>query len=178
MRFGTIAIDPPWNEQGGGRIKRGADRHYPLIKNHAAMVSVVLGSGFLGQMAENSHCYLWVTNNHLADGLALMAAIGFRYVTNVVWVKPSYGLGQYFRGQHELCLFGVRGRGLDACVSGRAGRRRDLPSVFRAPKGRHSQKPAEFFDLVEARSSGPYVELFAREPRLGWTTWGNEVSLQ
>lgn len=173
--FGTITMDPPWNERGGGKICRGAQRHYDLIKTNAQMIEVVKGSGYPGRMAANSHAYIWVTNNFLKDGIELMEAIGFRYVTNVVWVKPSFGIGQYFRGQHELCLFGVKGKGWDACQGGRDGRLRNLPSVIQAPKRKHSQKPDEFIDLVEKRSAGPYVELFARTSRPGWATWGLEA---
>lgn len=173
--FTTITLDPPWNERGGGKICRGAQRHYPLVKTNAEMIEVAKGSGYPALMRDDAHCWLWVTNNFLKDGIELLEAIGFRYVTNMVWVKPSFGIGQYFRGQHELCLFGVKGKGWDACKGGRDDRARDIPSVLHAPKREHSQKPEEFFDLVEARSEGPYVELFSRSPRDGWTAWGNEA---
>jgi N6-adenosine-specific RNA methylase IME4 len=175
--FRTLMLDPPWNERGGGKIKRGADRHYPLLKTQD-MPDVIRGSG-LWTPAENAHCYMWVTNTFLQHGLWLLDQLGFRYVTNVVWTKPKIGIGQYFRGKHELMLFGVRGKGKDPSVYTDL---RNLPSHLDAEhvkkddgKIKHSGKPACFYDLIEARSKGPYVEFFARSLREGWTSWGNEV---
>ncbi|MEM9075108.1 MAG: MT-A70 family methyltransferase [Myxococcota bacterium] len=169
-RFGAIAADPPWNESGGGKIKRGADRHYPLLKTEA-IPGVMRRSGVFDPLP-NAHLYLWVTNSFLPDGMWVMRTLGFRYVTNLVWVKDRAGLGQYFRGRHELCLFGVNGTGLEACTDAR-----DIDTVIEAPRGRHSAKPTSFHERVEARSVGPYCEIFARgAARPGWTIWGNEVS--
>jgi N6-adenosine-specific RNA methylase IME4 len=114
---------------------------------------------------------MWVTNNFLRHGLSLMEWLGFRYVTNAAWAKDRFGLGQYLRGQHELCLFGVMGK---------------LPALNRSqstligggllPRRKHSQKPSESHDLFEAVSPGPRLEMFAREHRPGWDVWGNEVA--
>jgi N6-adenosine-specific RNA methylase IME4 len=114
---------------------------------------------------------MWVTNNHLKDGLKLMEALGFRYITNLVWVKNSFGLGQYFRGQHELCLFGVKGRLL--------GNSRNTSTVIHSDKTRHSEKPVSIYDLIECVSPPPYLEMFAREREIlgreKWVLWGDEV---
>lgn len=168
--FATILMDPPWNERGGGKkYKRGADRHYPLLRTQE-MPAVIYGSGVFNP-AEHAHLYMWATNSFLPDALWLMKCLGFKYKTNVVWVKEgNIGLGQYFRGQHELLLFGVRGRGPLVRTE-----RRNLPSVLQAPRGRHSAKPPESHELIEARSNGPYLEMFARCQRHGWTSWGNEA---
>ena len=168
MRAATILMDPPWNETGGGRIKRGADRHYGLVKSQA-MPRVIMQSGVWAPAAD-AHLYMWATNNHLADALWLMAALGFKYKTNVVWTKDRIGLGQYFRGQHELLLFGVRGSGFKVKTEDRT-----LRSWVHAKRGAHSAKPAEFYDLIEARSRGPYLEMFARAPRAGWASWGDHL---
>lgn len=186
MEFPTICLDPPWKESGGGKIKRGADRHYPLMNLRDIYRTVVSARPFVP--AADAHLWLWVTNNFLPDGLSLMTQLGFRYVTNVAWVKAKekktigqwkirneledhlqIGLGQYFRGAHELLLFGVRGK---AMVPGPKDR---LPSVVFAPRGRHSEKPEVFYERIERVSPGPYLELFARSSREGWTSWGNEV---
>lgn len=171
--FRVIVADPPWHERGGGKYKRGADRHYPLMKtlDITNLLAEQINERF--DVAADAHLYLWVTNTYLPDGLRVVEALGFRYVTNVAWVKPSIGIGQYFRGAHELCLFAVRGRGVDPRT---ITERRDLPGVLRADYRRdasgrrvHSGKPEEFYNLVEARSRGPYLELFGRRPREGWT---------
>tara|TARA_R110002126_G_scaffold4961_6_gene25929 strand:+ start:1197 stop:1721 length:525 start_codon:yes stop_codon:yes gene_type:complete len=170
MTFNTIVIDAPWNERGSGKIKRGADRHYPLLKEHQIIETIIQSPVWLPD--DHAHLYFWVTANHMESGLFVMRALGFRYITNVCWVKQRPGLGQYFRGEHELCLFGVRtgGRGPVHRTD-----RRDIRSTVRADRTRHSVKPATFFAMVEARSRGPYLEMFARQPREGWTVMGNEV---
>jgi N6-adenosine-specific RNA methylase IME4 len=163
--YTTILMDPPWNERGGGRIKRGADRHYPLLKTRE-MPAVIYGSGVFNP-APNAHLYMWATNTFLPDALWLMECLGFAYKTNVCWVKDKVGLGQYFRGRHELLLFGIRGKGYDARTDNKR-----ITSVIEAPRTKHSAKPIEAYHLIEARSHGPYLEMFAREPRTGWDSWG------
>lgn len=167
----TVIADPPWNEQGGGKIKRGADKHYPLMKT-PDIIKLMTAWYAKYEHEDDQHIYLWVSNNFLVDGLSVMEALGFRYITNVVWVKDSMGLGQYFRGQHEICLFGVRGRGFEPRTA-----LRNIPSIFKAKKREHSRKPEEFYQLVEARSHGPYLEMFARASRGDlWTAEGNETT--
>lgn len=169
--FRTILVDPPWMERGGGAIKRGADRHYPLL--HEDQILSTMLSCPLWRPSPNAHLYLWVTNNFLPTGLRLMDSLGFRYVTNVVWAKDRPGLGQYFRGQHELLLFGIRKRAPKPTAV--RTERKDLASLLSAARGQHSAKPEASYELVEARSLGPYLEMFARSERPGWTSWGNEV---
>jgi N6-adenosine-specific RNA methylase IME4 len=169
--YRTALLDPPWPERGGGKIKRGADRHYELL-NPSQMPQTVLASGVF-HFEVHAHCYLWVTNNYLRQGLVLLEQLGFRYVTNVVWPKQRAGLGQYFRGKHELMLFGVRGKGKDPSVYQDT---RSLTTVLEGEHVRvHSRKPEQAFELVERRSKGPYLELFgdpALPARPGWERWG------
>jgi N6-adenosine-specific RNA methylase IME4 len=166
----TIVIDPPWYERGGGKIKRGADRHYKILKT-PDIIRTILRCEHWNQIEDNAHLYLWVTNNFLPDGLEVIRALGFSYKTNFVWVKPSFGLGQYFRGQHEICLFATRGRKPTEPKTDD----RSVSSVVFASKGKHSKKPVEAYELIERRSKGAYLELFARQQREGWTCWGNEI---
>lgn len=176
--YQCTSIDSPWNERGGGKIKRGADRHYDLLKT-PDITRVILTSP-LWRPAKNAHLWLWVTNNFLLDGLHVMKALGFRYVTNLAWGKMRWqgqmyeqdlwvadrgGTGQYLRGCHELCLFGVRGR--------LKGQSRASRSFLPAARGKHSQKPAEAYAVMVEVSPGPRrAELFATQPRLGWDCWG------
>lgn len=166
--YGTIYADPPWHEQGGGKIKRGADRHYPLMKTReiAALDVAPLAR-------PDSHLYLWVTNNFLPDGLLVMKAWGWRYVTTITWAKDRIGLGQYYRGQTEHCLFGVRGSpGYRMTPDGK---RAQGSTLFYAPRGEHSAKPEQMRKQIECVSPGPYLELFARARVPGWDCWGNAV---
>ena len=166
-KYKTILIDPPWHEQGGGKIKRGADRHYNLLKT-PDIVRTIYQSGVFSP-EKDAHLYLWATNNFLKDGLFVMKALGFRYVTNLAWAKNSFGLGQYFRGQHELLLFGVKGR-----LPSQA-KPRNVPSLIVADKTIHSRKPRLAYDYIERTSPEPRLEMFARSKREGWDSWGIEV---
>jgi len=170
MTFHTMLADPPWNETGGGRIKRGADRHYTLMK-----VEDIITFLKKIEMAADSHLYLWVTNNHLPEGLQVMKALGFTYKTNLVWVKDRFGLGQYFRGQHELCLFGTRGSLPYKSSISPSRSSCTIPSVIFAPRTEHSRKPEELYDIIEKTSYPEWVEVFARYKRHGWNAIGDQV---
>lgn len=171
-------MDPPWAERGGGRCKRGADRHYRVM-GKTRIRDAILESG-LWLPATHAHLYCFVTNNKLPEGLWLVEQLGFRYVTNLCWAKPRYGLGQYWRHQHELLLFAVRGDGFHPSV---ITKRRDLSTLVvadhvRGPRNRrvHSAKPIDCYKRIEARTRGPRVEFFARgHLRRGWTGWGDEL---
>lgn len=164
-KYSTVYLDPPWNETGGGKIKRGADRHYNLMKTPD--IIQYCKKEILPMLSEDCHCYLWVTNNFLKDGLLLMNEMGFRYVTNIVWVKDRIGLGQYFRGQHEICLFGVKGKFVSNS--------RQQTTVIMAIREKHSKKPEGMYKKIEAVSNPPYLEVFARQTRYGWEAIGNEI---
>ena len=169
-KFKTILLDPPWYERGGGKIKRGADKHYPIMRT-PDIIRTIVQCEHWNNIDDNAHMYLWVTNNHLESGLFVMKSLGFRYVTNIVWVKDRIGLGQYARGKHELLLFGTRGVKHTSVKK----QNNSLPSVIEAKKGIHSQKPEESFQWIESRSFGPYLEMFSRNKRDGWIVWGNEI---
>lgn len=126
--------------------------------------------------AKNAHLYLWVPNALLPEGLAVMQAWGFRYVSNIVWAKrrkdggpDGRGVGFYFRNVTELLLFGVKGhmRTLDPG--------RTQVNMIETRKREHSRKPDEQYDLIQNCSPGPYLEMFARYPQPRWTAWGNEA---
>lgn len=130
-----------------------------------------------GVAAANAHLYLWVPNALLPEGLRVMEAWGFRYVSNLVWAKrrkdggpDGRGVGFYFRNVTEPILFGVRGR-MRTLDPGRS-----QVNMIESRKREHSRKPDEQYPLIEACSPGPYLELFARYPRPGWAVWGNEAA--
>jgi N6-adenosine-specific RNA methylase IME4 len=101
--------------------------------------------------------------------LPLFDAWDFQYKTHLVWDKEEMGVGHYLRNQHEVLLFGVRGR----CPFGLT----DFRSVHREPRGEHSVKPLAIRDKIERASPGPYLELFGRQQVQGWTVWGNEIAV-
>jgi len=161
--YSTIVIDPPWNwGDEGDNDQMGRSK-----PDYSTMTIDELKALKVGELAEeNAHIYLWITNRSLPKGFDLLEAWGFRYITALTWVKPSFGLGNYFRGQTEHVLFGVKGSQLL--------KRKDVGTVFMANRGDngHSSKPNEFYDLVESCSYGPYLEMFSRHDAEDWSTWG------
>ena len=169
-KYEIIYADPPWNETGGGRIRRGADKHYSLMKTKD-----IISLPVRDIVKDSSHLYLWVTNNRLIDGLEVMKEWGFEYRTVITWFKDRIGLGQYFRGITEHCLFGVKG---NLPYKLEEGKRCQGKTGFYAKKTIHSRKPEEMRDmvnLVSYREGYNRIELFARNKTEGWDTWGNEV---
>ena len=163
--YPTIVIDPPWDWGDEGDVSQFG-RGDPT---YATMSIEELLDLPVGQLAsENAHIYLWITNRSLPKGFSLLDRWGFRYVTCLTWCKPSIGMGNYFRGSTEQILFGVRGS-LPLL-------RADVGTWFQADRqGKHSTKPEEFYRLVESCSPGPWLEMFARQPRQGWSAWGAEA---
>lgn len=174
QRFGTILADPPW--RFANRTGKVAPEHRRLSRYGTMDLQAIQALPVRELVLPQAHLYLWVPNALLAEGLAVMAAWGFSYKTNIVWFKrrkdggpDGRGVGFYFRNVTELLLFGVRGS-LRTLPPGR--RQTNLISSL---KREHSRKPDEQYAIIEACSPGPYLELFAREPRPGWHSWGNEV---
>lgn len=168
--YQTIYADPPWWETGGGKIKRGADRHYQLMKTPEIMALPVREL----INPDGCHLYLWATNNHLKDAFTVMEAWGFEYVTMITWQKDKAGLGQYYRGMTEHCLFGTTKKRLPYKIVD--GKRQQGVTGFIEARREHSRKPETMREMIEKVSYGPMIELFARETRNGWDSWGNEVS--
>ncbi|KKK89876.1 hypothetical protein LCGC14_2728710 [marine sediment metagenome] len=172
--FTTIYADPPWPEYGGGKIKRGADRHYSLMK----VTDIAdMGDEVERVTSSNSHLYLWTTNNFLPSALLVMAHWGYEYKTIITWAKDRIGLGQYYRGMTEHCLFGVRGNiPYKLTDEGKRAQGRTLLRVNMDDLDNvHSRKPIQMRRMIELVSPPDYLELFARdlnEPK--WTGWGKE----
>ena len=170
MRFRTLYVDPPWKEVGGGKIKRGADRHYNLMPTKDIMA---MKDRVNELVLPNSHLYLWVTNNFLVDGLKVMDAWGYKYITTITWLKDRIGLGQYYRGMTEHCLFGRKGNALPYRT--KDGKRQQGKTIIQEPKTIHSRKPLKMYEYIEKVSHPGYIELFARQERPNWTSLGIEV---
>jgi len=169
-KYKTILADPPWPETGGGKIRRGADRHYPLMSVH----EILAMAPQINNLADDAcHLYLWTTNNYLPDALKVMRRWGFEYITMITWMKDRKGLGQYYRGMSEHCLFGRK----DVLPYRKKedGKRAQGVTAFQAKRQEHSRKPDEMRTMIELVSYEPRIELFAREKFDGWDAWGNEV---
>lgn len=164
--FTTVVADPPWDYrdplQRGRHSLRGAESHYPLMK-----LGLIMSLPVRELSRPNSHLYLWVPNAFMVEGHQVAAAWGFSIRTIITWWKRGIGMGHFFRNNTEHVLFCVRGR-LETL-------RHDCPTAYHWPKGAHSEKPEDFFRLVESMSPGPYLELFGRRGRPDWTVWGDEA---
>jgi len=165
--YSTILADPPWDWGDEGDVNQ-LGRAKP---DYAAMPVEKLMDLPVARLADkNAHLYLWITNRSLPKGFALIERWGFRFITMLTWAKPSFGMGNYFRGQTEHILFAVCGslplKRKDASTL--------LPAWARGKNG-HSSKPAEIHEFIESCSPGPYLELFARTKREGWTVWGADA---
>jgi N6-adenosine-specific RNA methylase IME4 len=172
--FKTILADPPWrfiNRRG-----KVAPEHQRLARYETMSVGEICQLPIPSNFPSALHLYLWVPNALLPDGLAVMQAWGFQYKTNVVWHKvrkdgksDGRGVGFYFRNVTELVLFGVREKFRTLPPA------RSQVNYVGTQKREHSRKPDELYDIISACSPGPYVELFARGQKSGWTSWGAEA---
>lgn len=173
-KFGTILIDPPWrfsNRTGKMAPEHKRLRRYPTM-SFAEIAALPVGS----LAAPRSHLYLWCPNALLLEALTIMKTWGFTYKTNIVWYKvrkdggpDGRGVGFYFRNVTELLLFGVKGK-LRTLKPGRT-----QVNVIITRKEEHSRKPEAVYEIIEACSPEPFVELFARQRRVGWESWGDQV---
>lgn len=172
--FSTILADPPWRFQN--RTGKMAPEHRRLNRYGTMTLDDIKALPVENVAAPTAHLYLWVPNALLPDGLAVMAAWGFQYKSNLVWHKTrkdggpdGRGVGFYFRNTTELLLFGIRGKNARTLAPGRR-----QVNYMATQKREHSRKPDEQYPLIEACSPAPFLELFARGPRKGWTVWGNQ----
>ena len=175
LRFGTVLADPPWRFVN--RTGKVAPEHRRLSRYPTLEVEEICALPVAEHLDEAAHCYLWVPNALLPEGLRVLAAWGFEYKSNIVWHKvrkdggsDGRGVGFYFRNVTELLLFGVRGRNARTLAPGRR-----QVNLLASRKREHSRKPDEQYELIEGCSWGPYLELFGRGVRDGWTVWGNQA---
>ena len=163
--YRTIVVDPPWSGADSG----DADPFGKVAPAYQTMTLEEIADLPVGELAEDTDChlYLWVTGRMMHHGPRLMEGWGFRYIQPMHWIKNRIGTGRYFRNSAELVLFGIRGTRLLAV--------NDQSNVFYGDRGRHSEKPEEFYELVRRCSPGPRLEMFARAAHIGFDAWGAEV---
>ena len=174
-RFGTVLADPPWRFTN--RTGKVAPEHRRLARYPTLTLDEICALPVARHLGDRAHCYLWVPNALLPEGLQVLSAWGFDYKSNIVWHKirkdggsDGRGVGFYFRNVTELLLFGIRGRDARTLAPGRR-----QVNMIQARKREHSRKPDAQYDLIESCSWGPYLELFGRGVRPGWTVWGNQA---
>ncbi|NIJ35492.1 N6-adenosine-specific RNA methylase IME4 [Sphingopyxis panaciterrae] len=175
--FGTILADPPW--RFANRTGKMAPEHHRLSRYGTMDLEEIKALPVVEVAARPSHLYLWVPNALLSEGMEVMNAWGYQYKTNLIWHKirkdggpDGRGVGFYFRNVTEVILFGVRGKGARTLPPGRS-----QVNFLATRKREHSRKPDELYDIIEACSPGPRLELFARGGRPGWEAWGNQAEI-
>jgi len=174
LSCGAVLADPPW--QFTNRTGKVAPEHKRLSRYATLTLNEIKNIPVFAACADQSHLYLWVPNALIREGLEVMESWGFTYKTNIVWHKirkdggpDGRGVGFYFRNTTELILFGVRGK-LRTLDPGRS-----QVNILKTRKREHSRKPDELYDIIEACSPGPYLELFARGQHSDkWTVWGDQ----
>lgn len=168
IRFACIAADPPWSfsDRLPG-VGRGAARNYNV------MSSSDICALSLPPIADDAYLFLWRVSSQVEEAYRVVRAWGFVPKGEIVWQKLTgsgkhwFGMGRHVRASHETCIVAVRGKPTRLNANTR--------STFAAPVGRHSEKPAEFYRLVEALCPGPRLELFARARRAGWVGIGDQM---
>lgn len=172
--FSLIYADPPWRYeatgQSGSRLR--IENHYPTME-----VEDICALPVASICDDDAMLFMWVPSSLLEDGLQVLKAWGFKYVTQAVWFKNGGGNVDYqggvFYQSHESILVGRRGNGLPAPEN-----THKFSSVIVAPRGKHSKKPLLVYDMLETmypEFKDNFCELFARNTREGWLSWGNEV---
>ena len=173
-RYSVIYADPPWAWTRGVFRNRGSartvEKEYATMQpNEIAALPVAEWSG------DDAVLFLWATGPKLPIALQVMTAWGFIYKTiGFTWIKQNksgqglfWGLGFYTRANAELCLVGTRGNPRRKSAG--------IHQVVMSPVAKHSEKPDEVRNRIEALYDGPYLEMFARSARPGWISWGLEA---
>jgi N6-adenosine-specific RNA methylase IME4 len=174
-KYPTILADPPWRFVN--RTGKMAPEHKRLSRYETMTTDDICALPVLEAASPTAHLYMWVPNALLPEGLRVMEAWGFHYKSNIVWHKlrkdggsDGRGVGFYFRNVTELLLFGVRGKNARTLGPGRT-----QVNYLGTRKREHSRKPDEQYQLIESCSPGPYLEMFARGTRKGWSYWGDQA---
>tara|TARA_Y100001938_G_C7971630_1_gene369626 strand:+ start:72 stop:707 length:636 start_codon:yes stop_codon:yes gene_type:complete len=175
-KFSTVLADPPW--QFTNRTGKMAPEHRRLNRYSTLSLLDIKSLPVCEATADTAHLYLWVPNALLQEGLDVLQSWGFTYKTNIIWHKvrkdggpDGRGVGFYFRNTTEVVLFGVKGKNARTLQPGRR-----QVNIIRSQKREHSRKPDELYEIVEACSPGPYLEMFARGARDGWVAWGDQAN--
>ncbi len=164
-KYHVLVADPPWPY-----TKRSADTTHRGTIPYPSMTIADIEALDVGSLAhEDCILWLWTTNAFMAEAHQVARSWGFEVKTILTWAKDRMGLGDWLRGQTEHCLLAVKGRPVVTLSN--------QTTLLHGRVGEHSQKPEEFYRLVESLCPGSKCELFARRRRDGWYTFGSEVEL-
>ena len=191
MKYKTILADPPWKLCSGGSKSLAVHTHYP-VQTKDQVIKTMKSWLANHPIAPEAHLYLWTINSYSAgysrgilDAIDVCEALGFRPITNIAWIKPQSNPTPYGQRATELCLFGAKwrkGKHKEVMYKGTT----NLECVaqpmltkstdwFKESRREHSRKPDSFYQYIESRSKGPYLELYSRTNKKGWTSVGNQT---
>lgn len=186
MKYQVILADPPWKLTAGRKLKGykvqdGKQLFIPVSNKSRKLeyptmsVEEIKNLNVNELTAEDAHLYMWVTNSHLPFAFEIIKSWGFKYSTTLVWAKNRMGggLGDTFRITTEFLLFARKGK-LKA-IENVGNTWFNVKRQYENGKPKHSKKPDFFYELIETTSPGNKLEMFARNKREGWHTWGNEL---
>lgn len=165
-KYQIIYADPPWsyNDKQNTRLLGGAIKHYPTMS-----IQQLCNLQVKELSDKNSALFIWATSPFLEDVFKVINAWGFKYKTSFVWDKVKHNMGHYNSVRHELLLVATRGSYTPRV-------KRLFDSVVSVERGKHSEKPQVFRDIIETLyPTSSKVELFARLRNDGWDAWGNEI---
>jgi N6-adenosine-specific RNA methylase IME4 len=162
--YSVVLADPAWtftiNRSPSCRI----DNHYPTMS-----LEEICALPVKDLLTTSAVLFLWCPAAlMLHEGKTVIEAWGFDYKTCVAWDKGRGGMGDYFRMRHEILLFATKGKPLVPEPGNRP------ESVIMSPRRGHSEKPYLYPMIEKMYPDFNYLELFARNPRRGWDSWGNE----
>lgn len=175
-KFRVLCADPPWlfKDRLPGKT-RGAARNY------SCMTTYDICRFSLPPLADDCVLFLWRVASQQQAALDVVKAWGFAPKTEIIWLKKTadgfrwFGMGHTVRAEHETCIVATRRRPLVLNHSVRSTFTTDFTGLS-AKVGEHSEKPEEFYKIVETLYDGPYCELFARRRRGGWACMGDELT--
>lgn len=181
-KYNVIYIDPPWETKAGRKLisnKEGVFMSEDMKPRKLAYPTIstekIKNLPIKNLASEDCHLYVWVINSHLPFVFEIIKEWGFKYSTTLVWAKNKFGggLGGSFPITTEFLIFARKGK-LKA-LKRNEGSWFNVKRTYENGKPKHSKKPVFFYELIENTSPGKKIEIFARNKRDGWDSWGNEV---
>ena len=162
-KYRVIVVDPPWRYK-----KNLSDPSRLGVVPYADMaIEDIYALPVADWGHEDSILWLWTTNAFMREAFQCLDAWGFEQKTILTWVKQKMGVGDWLRGQTEHCLLAVRGKPTIVLTN--------QTTALIASTNRHSEKPQEFYRLVEHLCPSSKLDVFARQRRDGWESYGFEV---
>lgn len=164
-KYAVVYADPPWRYDYAQSDSRAIENKYPTMS-----LQEICELEVSELCSDPAILFMWTTTAKLAESFEVVEAWGFTYRSSMIWVKDKIGMGYWVRNKHEILLICTRGNMPVPEAS------KNIASVIEAKRGEHSAKPEVFRETIERMfPTLPKIELFCREPKDGWESWGKEA---